>query len=256
MTHRALVCVLAIAVLAGCGGRSDPADPKLEIRVYAVPAGQAESLARTLANVLPASGKVTTSTPDQLVVTAPASLHASIDKSLRELTRDAAPSSGGKAIPATTPMRLTFWSVDAVPENGPDDSTLQSLTPALDEARKELGIVHFELRDHVSGVSNLGERVQRTWASSGTQPERSLVYTINGGSPSPMLEIQLSDKVPITQRSGTYSNVAFANIGTETTTAIAPGQTLVLTQNPVPEGDGSSSVMRLYLVRVDPVATP
>lgn len=251
---RALACVFALSLLAGCSGASDPAEPKLEMRVYSVPAGQAESLARTLANVLPANGKVTASAPGQLVVTAPASLHASIDKSLRELARDGSATGSGAASDGSGAMRLTFWSVDAVPENGPDDSTLQSLAPALDEARKDLGIVHFELRDHVSGLSSLGERVHRQWSGPGTQAARQLEYTIAAGSPAPMLQIKFSDKVPVTQRSGTYSNAKLADVDTETTTAIVPGQTLLLTQNPVPDGDGASSVMRLYLVRVDPVA--
>lgn len=266
MKRYALAFVLAATVLAGCrGGGSDTAEPALEMRVYDVPVAQTEALERTLNNVFADGGKnvtgrVSSPAPGQLVVLAPAGLHGSIEASLRTLAKEQAPQAGSAARGPDTPMRLSFWTVDAVPVDGPDDSSLATLAPALDEARKQLGIVHFELRDHVSGVSGFGQPVERSWPALDSQGTpgavRQLKYTLRSGSPTPLLELSFADQIPVTRTFNGASSVTFANTGARTTTAVAPGQTLVITQNPVPEGDGSSSVMRLYLVRVDPVASP
>lgn len=264
MKRHALAAVLVAAVLCGCRGGADSAEPSLEMRVYDVPAAQTQSLERTLNNVFAdakgATGRVSSPAPGRLVVLAPAGLHDSIEASLRTLAKEQAPPGGSAGETADQSMRLSFWTVDAVPVDGPDDSSLAPLAPALDEARKQLGIVHFELRDHVSGVSGFGQPVERSWPALDPQGTpgavRQLKYTLRSGSPKPLLELSFGDQIAVTRTFNGNANVTYANTGAQTTTAITPGQTLVLTQNPVPEGDGRSSVMRLYLVRVDPVVAP
>lgn len=271
MNRYGLILILAAGLLGGCGGGADsgtPYAPKLEMRVYNVPPEQTETLSRTLNSVFAGDektvlGKVSSPAPGQLVVLAPASLHGSIEASLRALTKEQATKENTTPAKADGPLRLSFWSVDAVPENGADDPALAALTPALDEARKQLGIVHFELRDHVSGVSSLGQDVERSWTGSGTArvpaaPVRELRYTLKSGSPSLMLNLNFSEQVPVVQTLNGVSSVSYLATGANTTTAIAPGQTLVVTQNPVPDSDGTAPVpiTRLYLVRVDAVPAP
>ncbi len=268
MNRYFLALFLATGLLAGCGGDAGPANvPKLEMRVYDVPPDQTETLSRTLNSVFAsdektALGKASSPSPGRLVVLAPASLHGSIEASLRTLAKEQAARANPTPAKVDGPLRLSFWSVDAVPENGADDPALVALMPALDEARKQMGIVHFELRDHVSGVSSLGENVERSWTGSGTQrvaaaPIRQLTYMLKNGSPSLMLNLDFKEQVPVVQTMNGLTNVNYISTGANTTTAVLPGQTLVVTQNPVPDSDGTASVpvTRLYLVRVDAVAT-
>lgn len=270
MNRYGLILILATGLLAGCGGGADSGATgaqKLEMRVYNVPPEQTETLSRTLNNVFAGNnektplGKVSSPAPGQLVVLAPANLHGSIEASLRTLTKE---QTAAKQNPAPSkidgPMRLSFWSVDAVPENGEDDPALTALTPALEEARKQLGIVHFELRDHVSGVSSLDLPVERSWRGVGNGPEaaapvRNLSYTLKSGAPGLMLNLNFQEQVPIVQRVNGVSSVNYVATGANSTTSILPGQTLVITQNPVPDGDGTATITRLYLVRVDAVPT-
>jgi hypothetical protein len=269
MKRYLLALFLAAGLLAGCGGDAGPANaPKLEMRVYDVPPDQTETLSRTLNSVFAsdektALGKASSPAPGRLVVLAPASLHGSIEASLRALAKEQAVRENPAPAKVDGPLRLSFWSVDAVPENGADDPALVALMPALDEARKQMGIVHFELRDHVSGVSSLGENVERSWTGSGTQraaaaPIRQLTYMLKSGSPNLMLNLDFKEQVPVVQTMNGITNVNYVATGANTTTAVLPGQTLVVTQNPVPDSDGTASVpvTRLYLVRVDAVTTP
>lgn len=262
MNRYGLILILAAGLLGGCGGGADSgtADaPKLEMRVYDVPPEQTEMLSRTLSSVFAgdgktALGKVSSPAPGRLVVLAPANLHGSIEASLRALTKDQPP----KEAPAKVagPLRLSFWSVDAVPENGADDPALAGLAPALEEARKQLGIVHFELRDHVTGVSSLGQSVQRNWTGTGpagTAPPRQLGYTIRPDGGAWSVNLDYRDSIAVVRTRNGIADASFAETGAQTTTAIAPGQTLVVTQNPVPDSDGAATITRLYLVRVDVV---
>lgn len=268
MKRYALTLILATGLLGGCGGGADsgPAAPKLEMRVYNVPPDQTETLIRTLNSVFAADektalGKVSSPTPGQLVVLAPTNLHGSIEASLRELTKTQATKESQPSAKSESPLRLSFWSVDAVPENGADDPALAALAPALDEARKQLGIVHFELRDHISGVSSPGQSVSRSWTGSGASdsaPIRELRYTLRKNADAWTLDLSFGDQVPVTRTSNGQTNVQYLATGTQTTTSVHPGQTLVVTQNPVPDSNGDASVQitRLYLVRVDAVPAP
>ncbi|HEY0178318.1 MAG TPA: hypothetical protein VGC30_01660 [Dokdonella sp.] len=257
MKRSPMTAALLALALAGCGGDGDA--PKMEVRVYAVPTEQTDALRQALANVLSAAadktptGHVSSPAPGQLIVLAPKNLQGSIEASLRALTKDAPPPAA--AATATGPLRLSFWSVDAVPEAGPDDAALTQLVPALEEVRKQFGAVHFELRDHVSAVSDPNQTVQRSWlgvAGAGASPPlKQLQYSFKKEADGLALTIQFGDQLPIG-----HGGTGYVNAGSQTTTTVRPGQTLILTQSPIPDPDAASSTLtRLYLVRVDDVPT-
>lgn len=252
-----------LGLLGACGGEAAH-DAKMEVRVYAVPAEATATLVQTLNKVFdagdkPALGKVTSPAPGQLVVLAPASLQGSVEKSLRELA-GATAATPASAAPEPT-MRLSFWCVDAVPEAGADDASLETLLPALEEVRRQLGAVHFELRDLVSAVSSPGETVERSWVGTSiagvTPPQKQLAYTLRRHADDYALDIRIGDQVGLAHSVNGTTTVQYLASGANTTTSVRPGQTLVLAQSPIPDNDASAtpaSLMRLYLVRVDAVA--
>lgn len=259
---------LAIALLAGCSGSASPdaGAQKMEVRVYPVPAGQTDALAQTLNKVFAtaensAIGKVSSPAPGQLVVLAPANLQGSIEASLRALTAD--PASPVAAAPAQQ-IRLSFWSVDAVPENGPDDLELATIGPALEAVRKQLGGVRFVLREQVGAVSSPGKTVTRSWLgtkliSDSPSPVQKLQYELRSAGSELMLDLSINEQVPVVQASG----VQYLDVGANTTTAIRLGQSLVVTQTPIPKNAMASGEVslsdratRLYIVRADAVSTP
>ncbi len=262
-----IVLALALGALCGCDGGAQ----KMEVRVYQVPPDSTNALMQTLNKVFETGdktslGKVSSPSPGQLVVLAPASLQGSVEASLRALTKDlpGATAANATASRPDAALRLSFWSVDAVPEAGDDDATLTSLAPALNEARKQFGAVRFELRDDVSSVTGLGRKAQRNWvggtAAGGSPATKTLAYTLTKSGPEFELSISFGDQVPVKRNENGQSSVEYMMTGLDTTTAIRLGQTLVLTQSPIPDSDASGAtpgtLTRLYLVRVDEVAAP
>jgi hypothetical protein len=262
------VLVLALGTLCGCeGGHGDGGAQKLEVRVYQVPPDSTNALMQTLNKVFEtgdktALGKVSSPSPGQLVVLAPASLQGSVEASLRALTKDqpAPPTSAlATASKSDAPLRLSFWSVDAVPMSGDDDPTLTTLAAPLDEVRKQLGAVHFELRDQVSAVSSPGQSVDRSWLGAtgavGSPQVKQLRYTLKKNAADLSLTINFGDQIPVPTGGGAPPH--YLSTGTDTTTTIRLGQTLVVTQSPIPDnespGGAANSLTRLYLVRVDEV---
>ncbi|MEP7042480.1 MAG: hypothetical protein ABI843_05425 [Dokdonella sp.] len=246
-----ILLALTLGALCACGG-NDAGAQKMEVRVYQVPPDSTNALVQTLNKVFETSekstlGKVSSPSPGQLVVLAPASLQGSVEASLHALTKDLPTGMGAAATKPDLPLRLSFWSVDAVPEAGDDDAALAALAPALDEARKQLGAVHFELRDQVSGVSSAGESVSRTWPGG-----KSLMYELKRKGGELSLAVTLNDVI------GTPGH--YSATGGTTTTWVRPGQTLILSQIPVPDSEAGNAspanLTRLYLVRVDEVAAP
>lgn len=257
MRHRWLIALCAAALLGACAKPEGGDAAKMEMRVYHVPAEQTEALSNAIGNVLGTAydktsfGKVSSPAPGQLVVLAPASLQGSIESTLRDLTKAAATES--KTSPKDeSPLRLSFWSVDAVPGNGADDATLASLAPALDEARKQIGAVHFVLHDQATSVSVLGRAVDRNWLGkpiNGGALFNKLEYTIGKSTQGYSLTFRFSEQMP-------QSNGQYASIGNNTTTSIRDGQTLILTQTPLindKSDDKPQATTRLYIVRVDEV---
>lgn len=259
-----MILILALAAgLAGCRGGSgaDATVPTMQVQVYAVPAAETDRLVDTLNKVFATSttlslGKASSPSPGQLVVLAPANLQGSIESSLKTLASDSAATPAVKPDP---PIRLSFWNVDAVPETGADDLELASLEGALGEVRKQLGGVRFVLRDQVSAVSGVGSKVSRSWVgtkltSDSPSPLQTLSYTLQRQGADLMLELNFGDQIPVLHGDA----VQYMSVGTDTTTVIRLGQTLVLTQTPIPRsvmssGDVSLSdrATRLVLVRAD-----
>jgi len=260
---------LAAALLGGCdsggGSPAGSAAPKMEVRVYSVPPEQTDALRETFNKVFSTSetaaiGKASSPAPGQLVVLAPANLQGSIEASIRSLTANR-PQAADKG--PSQQMRLSFWSVDAIPENGRDDLELDPLQGALEETRKQLGPVRFVLRDEVGAVSSPGEQVERSWlgaklTNESGRPQRQLSYKLEDRGNGLMLNMHVLEQVPVVLAHEGQNMVEYLNIGADTTTAIRPGQTLVITRNPIPkdavstgEPTVSNRTTRLYVVRVD-----
>lgn len=99
-----LIALCAALLLGACAKPEGGDAAKMDMRVYAVPAQQTEALANAIGAVLGTAsdktsfGKVSSASPGQLVVLAPASLQGSIESTLRDLTKldpaDAKPSPG------------------------------------------------------------------------------------------------------------------------------------------------------------------
>jgi uncharacterized protein YcsI (UPF0317 family) len=74
------------------------------------------------------------------------------------------------------------------------------------------------------------------------------------------LSIGVSDQIPVRKTENGQSIVQYMTSVINTTTAVRLGQTLVLTQSPIPDSESSAAtpgtLTRLYLVRVDEVAAP
>jgi|GEM_PF-2337005 hypothetical protein len=263
----AAAAALAAVLLGGCNGGAPgaAAAPKMEVRVYAVPPEQTDALRETFNKVFSTSenaaiGKASSPAPGQLLVLAPANLQGSIEASIRSLTANRPPAA--EKAPGRQ-MRLAFWSVDAIPENGRDDLELDSLQGALEEARKQLGPVRFVLRDEIGAVSSPGQQVERRWlgaklTNESGRPQRQLAYTLEDRGGGLMLNLHVVEQVPVMIARDGQNVVEYLDIGADTTTAIRPGQTLVITRNPIPkdavstgEPTVSNRTTRLYLVRVD-----
>ena len=267
MKRMLIVLFMALFALGGCdGNHGDAAAQKMEVRVYQVPPDSTNALMQTLNKVFEngdkaSLGKVSSPSPGQLVVLAPASLQGSVEASLRALAKDQPIIAAASSSAPDAPLRLSFWSVDAVPEAGDDDPTLTELAPALAEVRKQLGAVHFELRDEASGVAGLGKTSTRSWLGSSiagsNPPKKQLLYTLSRIGGTLELSINFQDEIPFRRNENGQVNVDYSYARVETTTTVRLGQTLVVTQSPIPdiESSGATPVMltRLYLVRIDEV---
>lgn len=266
---------LLLAACGGGGGADDAGKPAPavvaaapssapELRVYEVPPEQTAAVVEALNKVFDngdksATGKVSSPAPGQVVVLAPGSLQGSVEASLRALTAGLTPPADDKVPPIQ--IRLSFWSVDALPEDGTDDLELVTIAPALDEVRKQLGGVRFLLRDQVSAVSSPGKKVERSWlgtklTTDSQSPVRSLEYQLRPVGDQYMLDLHIGEQMPVIQGDGVH----YIGITGNTSTAIRLGQTLVVTQTPIPRNAMSSGEVslgdratRLYIVRADVV---
>lgn len=149
---RRFLLLLCLALpLAACN-RGDPgqaAGAATEVRVYEVPPAQTEALAEALNEVMDAGedaaaiGHASSRIPGQLVVRAPAAVHASVAQSLEALTR---------ASPAgeETARTLRIWRVDVRP--GPDEGLerMSGQEAALDALRERFPGQGLVLADELS----------------------------------------------------------------------------------------------------------
>jgi len=268
VTRTALVLLIAVVSLAGCGAaESGSAAAKLELRVYPVPAESTERLRNALEGVLASDDKshiarVSTPMPGQLLVLAPIDLQGSIAAALKALS----PERKAEVTPPAQ-LRLQLWTVDAFSGAAADDPAVASIAPALEATRKILGTVYFALRDSTSVVSGIGQEAERSWPTnsgvgSGQSPISQLQYSTRQMADGLALKINIGQQIPVVRAnsSGNAGNVSYVNVGTTTTTPIRLGQTLVLSQSPLPndrtdDKPPATCTTRLYVIRIDAVSS-
>ncbi|HRQ66335.1 MAG TPA: hypothetical protein PKZ76_15975 [Xanthomonadaceae bacterium] len=123
-------------------------DADMVMHVYDVPPDRAEEIRNSLRVVLFSSserrtpiGHASVPIPGQLVVLAPATLHASIESTVRALGEQ-----GTVAVEATPPGRVRLEAWLATPAGSEvDDPRLAAVLPALDAVRPTFGDVRFAL---------------------------------------------------------------------------------------------------------------
>jgi len=211
---------VAIAALAGCGREGGAAATDGEakaVQVYEVPPAQLQSVQQALDMVLRVDeiGSVTSS-GGRLVVLAPSSTQASIDKAIATLSSqqaDAGPV--GEA-----PLRLRFWLLAGSSGTGAPDPRLAPLKPALDEASKSLGLQGFTLQGFTDVLISPGK-------SFNSQAGNFLVDGIANRSTA---GVMLSANIQVAQASDNWESLV------RTEALLDPGQFLVLSTSTGPDG--------------------
>lgn len=138
---------------------AEPADPML-LRVHAVPPARADDIRGALAASLSMGegqmplGRVSnTGIPGQILVLAPESVQDDIESVVAALAGGA---KSGVSASGDTTVELDLWSIDAIPGEGSDDSSLAPIAAALGNARPALGTVHFQTKDALSIAARTG----------------------------------------------------------------------------------------------------
>lgn len=241
---RLLACGLTALLLAGCGGNRDgnAANPPMELKLYATPAGQASTLRNALAEALGSRANVGAPSPDQLLVYAPRSAQASIRSAIGSLTKAAS------AAPVAVNVR--FWVIAGVAGSGSDDPALAPLRSSLDAVRKNLGALHFRLIDTTAAAVAAGARASIRTSQGGTPRDFQFQIAPPHGDTT-RLEISYSDD----------SGTGMDRLGT--TVDATFGRYLILAQSPgacatrLPTGIATSATcadtppLRLLVVRID-----
>ncbi len=247
-TLRLIAGAALLLLLAACHAPSDGATSAspapMELKIYAVPAGQAARLSEALNKAFGKNASVTTPSPDQLLIYAPKAAQASIGAAITEL---------GKPAAATTPaqVNLRFWVVDADTGAGTDDPALKPLSAALDGVRQNMGPLHFRLDQAVAAVGSSGHDGSIVTATDDGYP-RNFDFHINGVTGNSLnLWLGYED----------HGNAGLAMIKTQldidaghyTVLAQAPGACppalLGKTASPCPQ----KPALRLLIVRADPL---
>lgn len=157
-----------------------------------------------------------------------------------------------------TQYRLRLWTVDVTRGDGADDPALVELATAIGEARKQLGAVHFSLRDSASAVSRAQYEVRKRWSDNAASPSGPTIlrlsYKLFGTPDGLNLELSYGEDIPtrILKDKQYFSNEM------STTVPVRLGQLLILSQSPAgatqPEAKGAAqNAVRLYIVRVDSI---
>ena len=88
-------------------------------------------------------------------------------------------------------------------------------------------------------------------------PMKQLQYILTKMGGTLELYINFGDRIPAKHSENGQVSVHYSDAGVQTTTSIRLGQTLVVTQSPIPDIESSgatpATLTRLYLVRVDEV---
>lgn len=156
------VMAVALYVWRNAPGQSPMARQEAPVvRTYPVPADRGEEIRDALRGVLQVRagqgglvlGQATLPLPNRLVVSAPESMHASIEESIAALA-------GGSATSAQVEraVAIDIWVVGVQPAIGEDDPALAIAAPALQQARTTFGFGSYRLIDRatVVGVAHGG----------------------------------------------------------------------------------------------------
>lgn len=144
------IAVTALLVaLTGCRNNTVQGST-MELKVYSVPPAQTEDLTRALnGSLITTKAHASVAMPGKILVYAPHETQASVGAAIDDLAKST------PAPPATqTPLRVSFWMIDAHPGPGPDDPALAPMSDLLDGLRVAMGAQHFNLTENVSGISS------------------------------------------------------------------------------------------------------
>lgn len=210
---RRFLPLLCLALSLAACDRGDPgqaARAATEVRVYEVPPAQTEALAEALNEVMDAGasaaiGHASSRIPGQLVVRAPAAVHASVAQSLEALTL---------ASPAgeETARTLRIWRVDV--RRGPDEGLerMSGQEAALDALRKRFPGQGLVLADELSLAVPVA--LGRSELSTGRGSAVSL-QTLPGDLPT--FDVYFQSRTPAESSLAKF----------ETRLTLPPGETLV-----------------------------
>ena len=169
----AALAILAALVVPACTrtGDTDPSAP--ELRVYEVPPARTEALGMALNDVFMAGendapvGKASQRIPGQLLVLAPAAMHASIGDTLDQLATGT-----GKDSATAGNVQLNFWLIDAVP-GAPSENASSLPQPVAESLRRQFPDLAFSLYDQARlGIQGLhGDAYLDTSAGTGIRAE-------------------------------------------------------------------------------------
>jgi len=174
------VAVILMLALAGCESTSGIESADLELRSYAVPQGLEERMVQVLSALMVKGeervGRAMTGPNGLVLVLAPQSVHAGIDRVLQQLE------STDVDLGAPQTVEITYWLVLGRPAERGDAATvqdrrLQEIQPALDAISGEQGPTRFDVLERLKASSIPGEqgriggrtsRVAQRVARSGT----------------------------------------------------------------------------------------
>lgn len=265
MSFRRLLCLSVIVLsLAACERSGDaPAPNTMTMRVYDVSPDRATALRDSLNEALNSAndgnGRVSVGAAGKLVVLAPEHLHPSIEASLVQLKNQV------ESPAVESSLRLSLWTIDALPGDGESSPGLDALKPALDALREQSGAARFILRDRIESVSVSGQTAKRTWGvqtARGANVTQALAYEITrAGEDAARLYLHLDDRLLAFDPSanepperGLITNTpARGTSMVETTALVGKGQLLVLASQPMVDARTGEALSRYYIVRVDAV---
>ena len=226
----AALAILAALVVPACTrtGDTDPSAP--ELRVYEVPPARTEALGMALNDVFLAGendapvGKASQRIPGQLLVLAPAAMHASIGDTLDQLATGT-----GKDSATAGNVQLNFWLIDAVP--GSTGDTASSIPqPVVDSLQRQFPDRTFTLYDQARlGIQGLHGNARVGTAGTNI---RALVAREDSG---------LLADIKVVRTKGVESIL-------ETTVALPLDQYIVLAVTGAP-GDGATDAQRIVVVQ-------
>jgi len=155
------VAVVLVLMLAGCNAPSGIESADLELRSYTVPQGLEERMVQVLSALMVRGeervGRAMTGPNGLVLVLAPGSVHAGIDRVLQQLD------STNVDLGAPQTIEITYWLVLGRPAERGDaaagqDRRLQEIQPALDTIAGEQGATRFEVVERLKVSSVPGEQ--------------------------------------------------------------------------------------------------